>query len=300
MEIKPNFFTYIINNSDTIRVSSLSSYAYLVASKTTSLRNISFFINKLNKVGAIERQIVKKEDILPFKAIFDENYHSIRFSSFRSLLIFITAVVVATIPVFLFLIWAISGINYWKYLREIHQNIVLGAIPNNVLPVKTKKNKFNLRLRKFDSDERIQFKERIHFNMDPGNLKKPLIRKDQLFIINSILSGLSYIVETRENLSRDLSIGKFIEQHYNFLNERLDAHMQKLRKSLAIRLSEVIENKYEFWKNLGNEKTHLEYLRLYFTADYLVKEDYEWLCSLVKNTDKKRNKSFNYPPFRSL
>jgi TRAP-type uncharacterized transport system substrate-binding protein len=100
---------------------------------------------------------------------------------------------------------------------------------------------------------------------------RPKINPDQRKVVNKIIVGLISLNKLRKDISKDTGVN---DTHTTFLIGRIDQIVDKLRKSLAIRLNGVIEN----YDQEVNEKLLLEYL----TADWLTKDDYEWLITKLR------------------
>jgi TRAP-type uncharacterized transport system substrate-binding protein len=110
------------------------------------------------------------------------------------------------------------------------------------------------------------------------NYLLPTIDDDQTPIINKIISGQNKLNKLRKEISKDTGVN---DTHTTFLIGRIDPIVDKLRKSLAIRLNRVIENdKLRKSLNIENHDWEVnEMLLKYLTAEWITKDDYEWLIA---------------------
>ncbi|GEM_PF-4900290 len=312
LDIRPTEFfcvkydaTQRASKEDTVSFQSLGTYTYLVTGKNTSLnltnKIISSFqefrdnINSLkidsdtvynkNPLHYFYEQVFFDKESINFKDIFDAKKEKYQEKKLRVIFIFFISVILSIIPFYVALVWIFSGFNYWRFLNVINKEIYRYAIPNNVIPQK----RSDLRIKNYKFPDRDKLDKVIHQNKNSNSLLVPYIILDQLIIINRVLTGMSNINKARVQMHDLLSNGGLTERHYNYVTERLDGVMIKLRKSLGLRINELVENEngdYKFWKEMSKEDKLAYILKLY-TADYLEPEDYKGLCEKInpKKTD---------------
>ena len=99
----------------------------------------------------------------------------------------------------------------------------------------------------------------------------PKINADQTKVINKIIMGLINLNNLRRDISKDTGVN---DTHTTFLIGRIDQIVDKLRKSLAIRLNGVIEN--------HDQEVNEMLLLKYLTADWITKDEYEWLITKLR------------------
>ncbi|MEM7373027.1 MAG: TAXI family TRAP transporter solute-binding subunit [Bacteroidota bacterium] len=104
---------------------------------------------------------------------------------------------------------------------------------------------------------------------------RPFIKSNQIAIVNRIIQGISNLLDMRTKVSENYTHGRLTEKHHNFLFDKIDAIVGKLRKNLTHRIGELIV------KQKSSGTIDHELLRHYFTADYLTRRDYEYLIGLL-------------------
>ena len=223
-------------------VSTLGTYAYLVADKKTQyidLLSVLEILNeaKGNKAHPLARILNGEFDFLEYYR--KQSYGRLALS-LRSLLVFLVTVCTAYTASFVFLSWFISTRRQEKYL-EVLARVVDENLPNN---------------EEYDTKE------------SADSYLIPLVQRDQTLIVNKIIKGLNRLSELRKEISQDRGVD---DAHTTFLIGRIDQIVEKLRKNLGIRLNEVIER--------GDGEINETTLRKYFTADWITKDDYTWLAS---------------------
>jgi TRAP-type uncharacterized transport system substrate-binding protein len=104
------------------------------------------------------------------------------------------------------------------------------------------------------------------------NYLLPTIDDDQTPIINKIISGQNELNKLRKEIGKDTGVN---DTHTTFLIGRIDQIVDKLRKSLGIRLNCIIER--------HDQEVDEMLLLKYLTADWITKDDYEWLVAKLRN-----------------
>jgi TRAP-type uncharacterized transport system substrate-binding protein len=251
--------------------------------------------------------------------------------SLRNLLVFLVTLGMAFTPSFIFVSWFVSGIQQMKYLTKLSK-VIEESIPINEEHEQDGEREADVAYSLAKISPRVNgwpiFRGRIYSSVqlvkafiksgkvtgegaslndknekdrdaggkgDDGNAGcggahdrkylSPKINADQTKIVNKIIIGLIDLNNLRRDISKDTGVN---DTHTTFLIGRIDQIVDKLRKSLAIRLNGVIEHH----DREADEMLLLKYL----TADWITKDDYEWLVAKLREGKWHRSDPAIFPP----
>jgi TRAP-type uncharacterized transport system substrate-binding protein len=281
-------FTNLVGKYPYSDVLTFGSYAYLITQKNTPSKDIVDVLDNLISIGnhrkidndenpniapireKIEKQI---EDYSFFTTYKNAKDIYLRNQMMNMLLFFaITAMgIVASIFAFK---KSLSNKCKNQFFSRIN-DITHVKIPDNIIPMTT------MDIQGYQNKDR-QSKDQVNAVIDindPKNndtkFKTPFIQDNQIPIINKILMGISEIFQLRNDISESYHNNRLTNSDYLFLLQRSDQIVDKLRKSLGIRLFSVLVDKKHV------EVFDLKLIHKYFTADYLHRDDYEKLIDLI-------------------
>lgn len=111
-------------------------------------------------------------------------------------------------------------------------------------------------------------------------LNAPYIKFYQTELIDKkIVKGMSQLVDLRQNINKALDSGKLNIENFSDLLVRVDSIMDKLRKSLFLRLHEMFNREIHFGVFDKNDEQMRKLLRKFVTSSYLNFDDYKKLIN---------------------
>ncbi len=273
------------------RMPTIGSLSYLIANKNVKPYAIRKFIDQLDQ---------SKGDLgiafYNFKENYDRDFSARIKKISANLLIGITAGAILGAVILSFIFALISGFYYDQFTDRLAG--VISEIPDESIPnEEAKKNgivREKERYEKSLSDLTAEKKQGHLSNFDlyyreyrnEYGLKSPHIQFFQRELINrEIINGMSDLVDLRQDVNKALNEGKVNFEQFSNLIGRTDIIMEKLRKSLFLRLHEVLLRPSVFD---GIDKNDVEYgnsirkqLLKYVTSSYLNFEDYKELDGVI-------------------
>lgn len=315
LQIRPTTFHYCDSKRERgyLKIKSLGTFTYLVTGKNTDIRLINkiiegfvnvrrakgleyfgeedyFYEKECDFQGNLQSeqdfyaQVFFGKDSINFEDIFEERMAEYNSKLLRVVALFLISIFVSLIPLYITVIYLFSGTNYWRYLSKIKRDVYRKGIPNNIIP------KHRKQLRRYLATDEKEINATIAHNKNKDRLFEPFIMGDQKFVVNSILTAISNIFKFRTETYSLLSSGGLTETHYKYLDGEMDEAIAKLRKSLALRLNSMIEEKTDdldksskFLSHFDNQEEAKKYLLKLTTADYLSKADYDALKRMLEN-----------------
>ena len=238
-------------------VSTIGSYAYLVASKDVPNSAIMELITTLDD-SKYRMEGYNEDESFPleefgFKDAFAKEYEGFLMEVIRSLFVFLTSVVTLTAGTMVFLVWLVSGLKQVGYFYEITQ------IYDNFLPVNT-----NL-------DERTP------------PFPRPVVFENQNEIIARLVRAIAQLKSAAQKIRQDYESGGITMTHYRNLLDTVHEIKDIFLRHLAQRLNEIMENKTSSKKELR------KLFRCYYTAGYLKRANYRDLVACL-DANKKSSK----------
>jgi TRAP-type uncharacterized transport system substrate-binding protein len=238
-------------------VMTLGNYTYLVADKKIPSSDIINIMEKIKQITieckgydkSNEGELLHEFNFLDYyknKAI-DEFIHNV-----RRVLLFIVTVATSFGIAFSLMVYSVSFAKQSYFLKKVSN--ITEDLPNNaeIIDKESNSNKIDL----------------------------PIIDDDQISIINKIIDGIVKTFELRDELKNSTSLN---DSHFSFVQNRIDQIMVKLRKSLYLRLNEIIERQNEVTDKLTKED-----IRKYHTADWITEEAYKKLVDSLNSEQGPR------------
>lgn len=233
-------------------VATLGSYAYLIASKDVSETDILELLTTLDS----NKDVIRNQfdirlgshfqlDEFDFLNLYKSKHQDTFMKDIKNIILFLVTFSFYSAVTILFLLWIVSSRKQAKYFKKI-VNIISDNIPVNYT-----------------------------LNESESSLFQPIIYQNQINIINKIIEGISHLIKLNIEINQDYQTGGITDKHQNHLLHHIEDNIGKLRKNLAQRLNELLEQ--------GGEIKEIE-LRAYYTAGYLLTEDYQYLLSKVNAT----------------
>ena len=232
------------------KIMTVSLKAFLVASKNTPFRDKLNLLENLDKIKGDIPALHNKQFLSQFKE------KNVKYESWW--IIAIIVIFFFSFIIFHILLWIFSEVLRTIYFNKINDSAI-HKIPKN------------------DDYQETNDKKDIEDYSDKFYVY-PVIIENQIAIVNRVVRALAFISKVRTEISNSFDRGWLKSSHYKFLIEKSDDITEKLRKTLAIRIHEIIERDE---RPLKTAQISREYLRKYLTADYLYQKDYEWLISKV-------------------
>lgn len=228
--------------------STFGSYCFLISSKDVPNSDIMKLLNILNGSKGVIRTNLGIDgqnhfqlNEFDFISNFEVAHNERRITILKDVMFFIISFSFSLVMAASFLLWVSSSRKQTKYYKEISEVI------NNNLP--------------FVSD----FED-----LSKSVYYKPVVDVNQRPIINKVIKGLSRLSTLQYKISDDYMTGGISDGHYTFLESKMDSLKRKLRKSLFLRLHEMVVRN-------GDKDIDAFYLLQLLTADYLLQEDYDRL-----------------------
>ena len=226
-------------------VATLGSYCYLISSRDVTGADILEFLTILSDNKDIIRTQfdIKLGDHFQleefdFLNLFKSKHENSIMEDVKNIIIFIVSFSFYSAISVLFLLWVVSSRKQAQYFKKI-ANINSACIP-------------------------------VNHTLDEGDssLFHPIIYKNQVNIINKVIQGISNLIKLNIEINQDYKTGGITDKHQNHLLDHIEKTTYKLQKNLAQRLNELIDR--------GGKIKEVD-LRVYFTAGYLLMDDYNFL-----------------------
>lgn len=250
------------------KVATFGTYCYLVSNKQIPPSDVRLMLMKIKKLAEKPFKDENHFKDLPLNEFnFLDTYENTdkyaKASIIRNLLLFLSSVIISSITILSFYVWAISKIKHDACIDQLAE--IAKDVPDNLLPRE-----------EYEKYEKFMELSTEKKQEDIIGFLVPEINDDQVKIISlKIIPSIHKLIESRIYLTSSFSDGELTDEHYTFLMERIDYLVNKFRKSLGLRLNELLSR--ESMKN--TETLHL--LRKYCTADYLTWDDYKTLKDLI-------------------
>ena len=255
----------IYNNSS--NVSALGSYAWLISSKDIPNKDILDVLKLMkdhsdliaNNLGveniSIQHSPLKE---MNFYDLYKTKYDRGSISEWKTILIFLSTFFVSFVSVFSFLLYVLSFRKQSKYFHRI-VDVINASFPANT---------------ELDSNEYIVGNVPVDIDLP---FQRPRVLDKQTKIIDQVIIGIQQILILTKSINDDFQSGSLTNNNYTFLMNKIEYTRNKLQRHLGRRLNEIIERDMTF-KNVNI----LDDLRIYYTAGYLLHEDYKDLKKLIK------------------
>lgn len=252
---------------DSHKVSALGSYAWLISSKDVPNKDILQVLDLMeSSAPAIARKLgVEDPDNrhsplteMKFHDLYKLKYDRENIGMLKSVFIFLSSLVVSVVFVFSFLQYVLSFRKQSQYFHKIV------SIINSSFPVNTELYNNKFAVGEVPEDVDLPF-------------KRPVVLEKQEEIIDSVVIGVQSILLLTDEINNDFQNGTLTNNSFTFLMTKIEDTRLKLQKHLARRLNEVIERGQRF-----KDDKILDDLRIYFTAGYLLDDDYARLKAAVK------------------
>lgn len=251
-------------------VAAIGSYAWLISSRDVPGSDILDILEELKgssqniaKNLGIENPSVEQSPLreMNFLALYEGKYNRSNVNEWRSVLIFLSTLSVSSLAIFSFLMYVFSFRKQSFYFREIV------SIRNSAFPTNTE-----LRNIKYPVGERPK-------DIDLDYLR-PLVLDDQNEVIDNIVTGIKNILSLSIEINHDFETGGLTNNSYSFLVANVEETTSALQEHLGRRMNEVIERDEQL-----RSSAIVDDLRVYYTAGYLLKDDYVDLCqkAVTKN-----------------
>ncbi|MEM6718161.1 MAG: hypothetical protein AAF611_02495 [Bacteroidota bacterium] len=247
-------------------VSALGSYAWLISSKDIPNKDILDVLRLMKEYSDIIATNLGVENTnsqhsplkeMNFYDLYKTKYDRGSLSEWRTILIFFSTFIISFVSVFSFLLYILSFRKQSKYFHKIVDVI------NAYFPANTE----------LDSNEYIVGNVPEDIDLP---FQRPRVLDKQTKIIDQIIIGIQQILLLTKSINDDFQGGSLTNSNYTFLMNKIEDTRNKLRKHLGRRLNEIIERDTTY-KNVNI----LDDLRIYYTAGYLLHEDYKDLKTLI-------------------
>jgi len=266
------------------KIMTLGSYSYLIANKKVKPYLINKFISTLSDLQLKDTDL--KISFFNFVETSKRKHEELRNRTFALLLLTLSGGIALGTLILSFLSLLISSFNHDKLSADLASVVI--NIPNESIP---SKEEFKLE-KENDKKEILELKESIekekyinqfekyyelHTNTE-GVLDMPYLKFYQINILNDkIVKGMSELIKLRRNISVKLENGLLNPEHFNDLHNRIDGIMDKLRKTLFLRLYALTNRKDELGKmDIKNDEI-IRYLERLVASSYLHFDDYKKL-----------------------
>lgn len=228
---------------NTSNISTIGSYAFLVASKDIPNSDILELLTVLDNSKDIIRkkidlhhgenfQLDEFNFLDSFKAEHDRNL----FEQVSDLIIFLFSIVVATAISMSILVWIVSSLRQNWYLREI-SSVVKISLPGNT-----------------------------ELKQDEDDLYPvPVVPSDCNETISKLVTGVSSIYAIRLEVNEDYKTGSITDNHHLDILDHLYEVKERMQHVLAQYFSDAFRSE---------KPIPLNKLRRYYMTGYLLKEDF--------------------------
>ncbi len=231
-------------------VTTIGSYAFLIASPDVKGSNISLLMKTLNEnKGNIQKEMGVKTsnhfqlDEFDFYNSYQSKYEKSRFSLWRDFLLFIVAVSSSSAIIIAFLLWLISTIKTNSYFDDIT---------------------------KIFSDNKIFS---VNFEENKKHLLTPLLKINQSNFIENLLKSINSLNELKLKIYKDYNSGGITESHHKYLIDNLNLVKEELKETLGQRLY----HHFSFNKQILREET----LHLYYSSGFIDHNDYVEIKKII-------------------
>lgn len=240
---------YKINDSENVGVyddtHTLGAYSQLITDKNTPYVDILSFLELLDNADKSTHPVAKVfKNEYKFMENYKKQHYSQRMLQLRSLAVFIVTILTSFFAALISITWLMSNYSQLKY------NIRISKVVEDNMPINEEIN------------------EELIPNEKESSLLRPHINNNQISIVNKIILGLNSLSHLRKEISSDNGL---TGAHATYLFERIDQSTTDLKRNLGRRLNEIIERNENYMIS--------ETIRHYFTADYITRDDYQWLKS---------------------
>jgi TRAP-type uncharacterized transport system substrate-binding protein len=238
-------------------ISTLGSYAFLIASKDVSDTNIMELISALHDIkGNIKNEISFPEngkeqfqlDEFNFYESFELKNTNAFFITLKNILLFIVTFITTMAMVLASLVWIISEFKQTAYFKKIYQLV------DDYMPKSQKIDDHN-----------------SYFPL-------PRIKSNLIEEIANLIRGLNGLMGISIDLHNDYQEGGITDKHYIFLTDNLKVAKEKLQSNLYRRLKIFLQR--------GNFITKNE-LKNYFISEFINNEQYDFLIKILKKNDQR-------------
>lgn len=268
------------------RLPTLGSICYLIVNKKLQPYLIKKFNSDLEKV-----KNSLNIDFLNFEDNYDREYQKKKNKTVASLLLAFTGGVALGTVILSFIFALIS--SFWHDKIGNKLAAVINDIPDDSIPEEGKefeakkeedRDSYEESLSKLSDEgrnEKIKIFE-LYYESIKGkfDIKTPHINFYQIGLIDKkVVGGMSRLVDLRQEINKALNHGKLNSEHFNNLLVRIDTIMDKLRKSLFLRLHEIFNREPRFNRLDINDKQIKKLLITYVTSSYLNFDDYKKLIN---------------------
>lgn len=290
-------------------IPTLGSYSYLIANKKVKPFLIKKFVDELSTLFNNKEEIKTtsdttrgKIDFFNFKDTYERTYNEKLDKTWSSLVIALVGGISLGTVILAFIFALVSSYfhdGFNNRLADIIKNIPDESIPNDEKQAKIKREEDEKALEDsfnnltLSEDEKNRERQRFEVYYRENNywteqgyannhfhFKNPYIKFNQKELIdNNIISGLSGLVDLRQDINIALQEGKINIEHFSEIQARIDSIMEKLRKSLFLRLNgllliEPLHGGFSIDEKNGAIK---KLLLKYVTSNYLNFDDYKKL-----------------------
>ena len=254
----------IYKNSE--KVSALGSYAWLISSKDVPNNDILQVLNLMEaNASTIARKLGVEDPDNRHSPLTEMKFHDLyklkhdreNIGMLKSIFIFLSSLIISIVFVFSFLQYVLSFRKQSYYFHKIV------SIINSSFPVNTELYNNNFAVGEVPEDVDLPF-------------KRPIVLERQEEIIDNVVIGIQSILLLNNEINHDFQNGTLTNNSFTFLILKVEDTRLKLQKHLARRLNEIIERGQQF-----KSERILDDLRIYFTAGYLLDDDYERLKAAV-------------------
>lgn len=239
-------------------ISTLGSYAFLIASKDVSSSDIMEFVGALHNIkSGIKKSIGliggEEEEFQLDEFNFFESFKSDNSKSFyttaRNFILFLVSVTATTALAVTFLVWVVSGIKQNYYFQKIYL-VVDGYMPP---PLGLDDNN-------------------SHFPV-------PVVKNNLTEEVSKLVRGLNILMELTKKLHKDYQTGGVTDTHYVFLVKNIALAKNDFRVDLYRRLKVFLERE---------NKIESEDIVKYFLAGFLDSDQHEDLMSRVETMGTRK------------
>jgi len=240
--------------------STIGSYAFLIASEDASNSDILHVLQILNSAKRSIKILSGQENLRNFQLDefdFLESFYAEHNKNFwqklGDLFVLIVSIIISTAVALTILLWFISSHKQNMHFRKISK-VAINAIPDNIiLGCMVKEDRDNIESGQIKKHKR---ESRFPIPLQTKNMKKVIVK---------IVEGISRLYSIRRNINEDYLNGEITDSHHLYLLDHESRINLKLRNILAQKLRAYFRK---------NKPIPIEDLQAYYTAGYLVKEDY--------------------------
>jgi len=263
------------------------SYAYLITQKTTPDKDIVALLDNLISIDKNNRILGANNSEIDDlrKKISDQVEDYSFFDAYGKIKNDYTKRKITVCLLFFAIFFIAYGISnylskysisnkYKKIFFSKLNSITHRNIPDNIIPVTV--DDIENYVDK-DRETKNQITNILESNSDKNDdkfCKVPFIQDNQIIVINRIIMGISSLFALRNEINDAFHEKRLTNNDYLFLLHRSDHIVEKLRKSLGIRVKTELNSKLAAKTDSVITKS---LINKYYTADYLLKSDYDEL-----------------------